>query len=267
MPVLFRNCLDWESSKGDAMQSAKNEDPRPAPNPDPNPSVAGAAPLEKLPFELQKGEKIIRELKPQFIGFMVSREFGGYLGILAIILLIISLSVILFSGVLAGVLSVILVREINRGLLIGISILPITIFVLISIRPLLAYGKSWYWITNIRVIGKRGVLGYSINSIPLDSISDVVLSRTLLDRFLGLSSLAIVPLGGTGMTMADVEGEAKFLNTNFFPALPQTTARELQRVLFNLREELRKSQMEGSNSSAPTSPEAAQPRSDSPRGV
>ena len=227
------------------MQSPRNENPNPAPNPDPNPSVAGAAPLERLPFELQNGEKIIRELKPQFLGFMISRAFGGYIGILAIVILIIAVSLIMFSGVLAGVLSLLLVTEINKDLLIGVAIIPVAIFLLISIRPFIEYGKSWYWITNTRVVGKRGLLGYSIDSIPLDNVSDVVLSRTLLDRLLGLSSLIIVPLGGTGMTKENAEGDAKFRNTNFFPALPQNTARELQRVLFNLREELRKSQMEG----------------------
>jgi len=251
------------------MQSAVNEDPKPTPNPNPNPSVAGAAPLERLPFELQDGEKIIRELKPQFVGFMVSRAFGSYVGVLALVIFIIAISLILFSGALAGFLSVILVKEINNGLLIGISTIPVAILVLISISPFISYGKSWYWITNRRVIGKRGFLGYSIDSVPLDNVSDVVLSRTLLDRLLGLSSLIIVPIGGMDMTKGDESSDAKFRNNNFFPALPQTTARELQRVLFNLREELRQAQMvQPESGKAPSSgSEAAQPRSDSPRGT
>ncbi|MGA3021160.1 MAG: PH domain-containing protein, partial [Candidatus Micrarchaeales archaeon] len=238
-------------------------------NPAPNPSLAEVAPLEKLPFDLQSGEKIIRELKPQFLGFMVSRAFGGYLGILVLIIFIIAAGIVVFSGVLAGVLSAILLIEVSKDLLIGIAIVPLTILVIISIKPFISYGKSWYWITNNRVIGKRGFLGYSIDSIPLENVSDIVLSRTLLDRLLGLSSLTIVPMGGTNSGMEGDTTDEKFRNTNFFPALPQNTARELQRVLFNLREDLRKSRVAQSafSASASGSSEVAQPKSDFPRGT
>jgi membrane protein YdbS with pleckstrin-like domain len=246
------------------MQEITGKSYNSAPVPDP----AGSPPLEKLPFELQNGEKIIRELKPQFIGFMVSRAFGGYLGILAILIFSLALGIILFSGVLAGVLSVIFLAQISEGLLVEVAIFPIFVLLIVSIKPFISYGKSWYWITNHRVIGKRGFLGYSIDSIPLDNVTDVVLARTFLDRLLGLSSLIIVPMGGD----SKVEGETpekRFESTNFFPALPQNTAMELQRVLFNLRDELKRSQMgqHTYNTSLPTSSEVAQNKSDIPRGT
>ena len=238
-----------------------------------DPEVSNAAPLEKLPFQLQDGEKIIRELKPQFLGFMISREFGGYMALLALVILAIAVGIILLSGVLVSFLSSVLLIEINESFIIGLAIIPITLFVIISIKPFISYGKSWYWITNNRVIGKRGFLGYSIDSIPLENVSDVVLSRTVLDRLLGLSSLIIVPMAASPRVKEGPDESAE--NPNFFPALPQKMAMELQRVLFNLRAELRKSHDSASASSGstrastpkPKSSEPAQPRNNSPRGV
>ncbi len=189
---------------------------------------ATASTLEKLPFKMQHGEKIVRELKPQFFGFMMSRALGSYVGVLGFII---------FS-----IVALIILRNHLAGFLVEILILPLVVILLvliISLGPIIAYGKSWYWITNHRVIGKRGFLGYSIDSIPLENVSDVVLDRTLLDRLLGLSSLIIIPMGSN----ARVEGnsvEEHALNPNFFPALTQETAMELQRVLFNLKDDLKK---------------------------
>lgn len=183
--------------------------------------------LEKLPFRLQHGETIIRELKPQFFGFMITRAFGGYTAT-AIIALILMVVVFVVKVNLVG-----LVLELTL-----LSILIAALLLLISVKPLVQYGKSWYWITNHRVIGKRGFLGYSINSIPLENVSDVVLTRTLLDRLLGLSSLVIVSMGNDPMTEGNT-ADAMAQYPNFFPALTQETARELQRVLFNLRDDLK----------------------------
>jgi membrane protein YdbS with pleckstrin-like domain len=238
-----------------------------------NPEVANAAQLQKLPFQLQDGEKIIRELKPQFLGFMISRGFGGYMALLAFVILAIGVGIILLSGVLMGLLSSVLLIEINESFVIGLAIIPFAIFLIISIKPFISYGKSWYWITNNRVIGKRGFLGYSIDSIPLENVSDVVLSRTVLDRLLGLSSLIIVPMAASPRVKDGPDESAE--NPNFFPALPQNMAMELQRVLFNLRDELRKSHDSASASSGstrastpkPTSSESAQPKSNFPRSA
>ncbi len=216
----------------------------------PNPT-----PLEKLPFQLQNGEKIIREIKPQFFGFMVTRAFGSYFAILVIAILAI-------SGITAFKVAV-------EGFLIGIILIPLMLL-LVSVVPFISYGKSWYWVTNNRVIGKRGLIGYSIDSIPLDNVSDIVLDRTALDRLLGISSLVVVPMGSSNSRVGTDAPEEKFQNSNFFPALPQLVARELQRVLFNLRDELRISQMMVNPTLgvvAPISSEIAQPKSSFPRGT
>ncbi len=217
-----------------------------------NASVASSGQLEKLPFQLQSGEKIIRELKPQFKGFMLTRVLWKYIS-----LVILSIGIIIVG---------ILTNKIPLALVADLVAVPLLIFI-ISIGPIIEYGKSWYWITTHRVIGKNGFFGYNIDSIPLENISDVVLSRTLLDRILGLSSLIIVPMGGSRKTNGGVADETT-QNANFFPALPQNLARELQRTIFNLRDELKKTQaVQAPYGTTSKSSESAQPLSHLPRGT
>ncbi len=208
--------------------------------------------LETLPFSLQKGERIIRELKPQFFGFIITKTIGGFLGLIVLVALVVAASV-LFNIDL-------------QELLVGAAIIPILVVLILAV-PIVSYGKAWYWITTQRVIGKRGILGYSVDSIPLENVNDVLLSRTLLDRLLGLSSVTIVPIGGSARDNGNqYSGGAQ--NANFFSALTQKSARDLQRVLFNLRGELRDSHLVQpiSGGSAPTDSETAQHKSVFPRG-
>ena len=183
--------------------------------------------LEKLPFKLQHDERIVRELKPQFFGFMLTRGFGGY--------------AVIFGLIVTSIVGLIILRASLAGSLLDVFLLPfglLGLLLLISVKPLISYGKSWYWITNHRVIGKRGFLGYSVNSIPLENVSDIVITRTLLDRLLGLSSLIIVSMGSSSQMEGGMNDE-NAQSPNFFPALTEETARELQRVLFNLRDDMK----------------------------
>lgn len=76
------------------------------------------------------------------------------------------------------------------GALIAFSV--ILGFVFASLR----YSKQFYWITNKRVIYKRGLIGYRITSIPYERISDVVISHTFWERLFGFGSLHIQSLAG-----------------------------------------------------------------------
>lgn len=58
------------------------------------------------------------------------------------------------------------------------------------------YEQRMYWITNKRVVYKRGLLGYRITSIPYNRISDVIISRTWLESKFGIASLNIQTLAG-----------------------------------------------------------------------
>ena len=173
---------------------------------DPGSPNAATYSLEKLPFRLQHGEKIIRELKPQFFGFMMTKAFGSYI-------MIVGLVIVLIAGLFV-------IRASLAGFLVELLLLPLFVALLvliISLKPLVQYGKSWYWITNHRVIGKKGFLGYSINSVPLENVADVVLTRTLLDRILGLSSLIVVSMGNAAVQGGSEDEKSE--SPNFFPAL------------------------------------------------
>jgi len=58
------------------------------------------------------------------------------------------------------------------------------------------YNKYHYWVTDRRVIWKHGILGYSVTSVPLERISDVIISRTFLERICGVGGLIVKEMTG-----------------------------------------------------------------------
>lgn len=176
---------------------------------------------EPLPFVLQDGEKIVKELKPQMIGFLVIRNFGPYVMLTLIFVLALALMPILGQPVL--------------GLVVAFLIVP-AVALIVTIKPYVTYLQFKYWVTNHRVIGRRGVIGYSIDSIPLENVTDVVITRSVLDRLLGIASLIVVPMAGS----AKIQGGAPDERTespNFFPAIKHQSAIDLQKFLFSMRDQ------------------------------
>ena len=85
----------------------------------------------------------------------------------------------------------------DPALVIPVMFLFLVIFLVLAFAfANLAYNKYHYWITNKRVIVKRGLLGYSITSIPYERISDVIVSRSFLEQLCGIASLHIQSLAG-----------------------------------------------------------------------
>jgi len=143
-------------------------------------------------INLHKGEKIIEEIRPSpklkdyfFIMWMLP---GFLLLIFISVASVMSLQFDIFAG---------------RASLFSISI-SIAIFLIISIITAVsakvlsekAYGKYHYWITNKRIIARRGIIGYATASIPYDRISDVIISKSFLERVVGITSLHIQSLAG-----------------------------------------------------------------------
>ncbi len=98
------------------------------------------------------------------------------------------------------------------------------------------YKHQYYWITNKRIIFKRGLFGYRITSLPLERISDIIITRTLVERIFGFASLHIQSLAGqytvtTGHTLG-LGAEASLL------AVPEPET--LQEFIFKLIKEKRK---------------------------
>ena len=147
----------------------------------------------KYPFNLQEKEKVIEDIKPSdslkgyffitywimsfFILLFLSFFFGGFL-IFALAFLSSSAYSILIGAF---------------GYIIFVIILSVVIGIVLSNS---AYSKTHYWITNQRVVVKKGLIGYSLSSIPLERVSDVVISRSFLERIFGFASLHVQSLAG-----------------------------------------------------------------------
>jgi membrane protein YdbS with pleckstrin-like domain len=112
------------------------------------------------------------------------------------------------------------------------------ILVVSVVYALLAFGKFRYWITNHRTVGRRGVIGYSIDSIPLETISDVVVQRSVSDRILGLSAVWIQPFGGSsaGGYGAGQYTFGSITGSNSFLGLLPPDATNIQQLIFYLRD-------------------------------
>lgn len=79
--------------------------------------------------------------------------------------------------------------------LVGILFIPlVAVLMLWFVQK--TYEQSYYWVTNKRVIYRRGILGYKISSIPLNRISDVIISHTFLEQTFHFGSLQIQTLAG-----------------------------------------------------------------------
>jgi uncharacterized membrane protein YdbT with pleckstrin-like domain len=182
---------------------------------------------EELPFNLQKGERLVEDIIPDRRGFVLSRVINGLFpsGIMSLVL---------------GVYAAIGISAAKLNLWIGVVALILFFITIVAVNwavALVAYGKFRYWVTNYRVVGRRGVIGYSIDSIPLENITDVIIGRGIAERILGLSSLRIVPIGGAQIAYGRYGGIS---STNYFPALMPKHARELQEKIFELRNKRKK---------------------------
>jgi len=142
-------------------------------------------------FKLQEGEGVVLETRPlkgllwyYFLGSLVGLFFltffvGMWLG-LPVLFIIVALNPSQF-----------LLNAVITGFIIFVVFLVIDILI---VRR--KYKMMYYWITTQRIIVKKGLIGYSINSIPFERISDALISRSFLERIFGFGSLHIQTLAG-----------------------------------------------------------------------
>ena len=94
------------------------------------------------------------------------------------------------------------IPAVKAYLTVGIIFIMLVSFlgiVFIPFAPLFAkqtYSQYHYWITNKRVIYKKGFLGYKIKSIPYTRISDVIVSHSFFESLFGISSVNIQTMAG-----------------------------------------------------------------------
>jgi membrane protein YdbS with pleckstrin-like domain len=182
-----------------------------------------------LPWHPQSDEVLYREIKPQS-RLRWRLMLAGILSALVFLVFIVPFTV---SFLVGGVATSTLISIV--GFLVAIFVIIVVVSV---VYANLAYGKYRYWITNHRTVGRRGVIGYSIDSIPLETISDVVVQRSISDRILGLSSVWVQPFGGvsSGGYGAGQYTFGGFSGTNSFLGLKPAEATNLQQLIFHLRD-------------------------------
>ncbi|MDE1868618.1 MAG: PH domain-containing protein [Candidatus Micrarchaeota archaeon] len=169
----------------------------------------------KPPFTLNEGEKIVTSIKPIWKGYFLRYSLGH---------MIFAAIIGIWIGVYALRFGVGWFAAVFLGLFAAITLLSVAM-------AKISYGKFTVWLTDHRVVSAKGTIGYNIESMPLENIVDVVVSRGILDRILGLSSVMPVPMGGMVMY-----GRRSGLSTvGFIPALHPDDALKIQKELFDLR--------------------------------
>lgn len=147
-------------------------------------------------FQLQDGEEVIKELKPLSVlkwFFFIRPSMGIITFPLFLLYIFTSMP---FSGFFTY---------------LGMIIIPVFLVILV-IMYLVAnnkYNNQHYWVTNKRILYKRGLFGYTIHSIPLERVSDVIVSRTFWERVFGFGSVHVQSLAGQvsyGMRNGGAEG-------------------------------------------------------------
>ena len=182
-----------------------------------------------LPFHPQSDEVIYRAIIPDR-RLLWRLMLGGIISAVVLLIFIVPFSIsFALSGAGVGTYAAVV------GFFVGLFVLIIVVSI---VYALLAFRKFRYWITNHRTVGRRGVIGYSIDSIPLETISDVVVQRSVTDRILGLSSVWIQPFGG-GSVGGYGAGQYQFgmiSGTNSFLGLRPADATDIQQMIFHLRD-------------------------------
>jgi len=128
-------------------------------------------------FNLQEGEKIVKEIKP----LPVLKWYFFFPSLIA------------FSFVFLFFIWFIFIQPL---FFMSIFFIWIFIFVILYLVANNKYNYQHYWITDKRVLYRRGFLGYTINSIPFERISDVIVSRTFWERIFGFGSVHVQSLAG-----------------------------------------------------------------------
>lgn len=128
-----------------------------------------------MEFSLQENEKILWEGKP--VGWFDLYKTLTYLPIAVLVITFILMVPSLFSNFLGT-------------LFYAIIIISIILFPPILLITSLQYKNEYYWITNKRVVRKRGLLTVKMLSIPIDQVSNLFITKNL-GGVLGIANLKV----------------------------------------------------------------------------
>ena len=107
--------------------------------------------------------------------------------------------------------------------IVGIFLVPVAF-----LWALIAKRRYHYWLTNKRVIWCHGFIGYQIRSVPLERITDVVISRTFPELVAGISSINIRDM--TGQTQPEAGFGAQWIGVQNAPEVQKLILEEIRKV-------------------------------------
>jgi len=107
--------------------------------------------------------------------------------------------------------------------IIGIIFIPFAF-----LWAVIAQRRYHYWLTNKRVIWCHGFIGYRVRSVPLERITDVVISRTLAEMLAGISSIEIRDM--TGQSQASSGFGAKWIGVQDAPEIQRRVLQQIRDV-------------------------------------
>ncbi|MDO8428125.1 MAG: PH domain-containing protein [Candidatus Diapherotrites archaeon] len=181
--------------------------------------------MDALGFSLIEGEEIVQAIKP----LPALKTYFFLTSFFALIFLF------LFLGIWIAI-PLIFLTGFNTGIFLALLIFLIVPTLIAYVSASWTYDKTNYWITNKRIAVKRGFIGYSINSIPFERISDVVISRSFVESLFGFGSLHIQSLAG----QFSYQPGSRFGAEGMLLAVPNPE--ELQHKIFSLIKENREKQ-------------------------
>ncbi len=79
-------------------------------------------------------------------------------------------------------------------------VVVVGLLVYFVVRPLIAWWTTQYVLTTERLITRRGLIAKSGVEIPLENITNVNFSQTVIERMLGAGDLLIESAGSTGQS-------------------------------------------------------------------
>jgi membrane protein YdbS with pleckstrin-like domain len=186
----------------------------------------------KMPFSLQKGETVLKKIKPQKKGFILSRTLNYAVPVIIVYAALgFAISVTSVSDQLVSYGSLWLTAAV-------ISVVLLAVLLVGAAYASVAYKKYDYWVTNYRVIGERGGMLFSkTDSIPLEDVNDVTLKAGIMGHILNVRTLRVIPILGQPVVLSSWTRRWVTLvmsDSNYFPALPPELAVELRSKILDL---------------------------------
>lgn len=178
-----------------------------------------------LPFNLHEQESLVTTIKPSRAKFMAKKLIVFY------IVMFILLIPLVYPGIFPHSM-LIMNQSVNLNFVIAIAILILSAGALLVVW--LMYSRLAFWVTDRRIVNRSGIIGYTIDSIPIDVITDVIIYRNIFDMILNGSNIHITTIDDTIYTLYK-----RWSGINHIPMLEPYNAMEMQKLIFQIRDQRR----------------------------